>query len=176
MITQRATRSSGYWTDIFNVYRVPQRYKRNWIYNESSSTCKWNSTQRVKITILHQTRPGPWTRLSMKNRMLLDSHSRVIIPGTRLIPLTNRTVGIAWCPWRWLVQIKMHTPYLTIFRRTAWPKERILKKVKREMTVPLCSSHSWPVILVRFLWRRFTSLKLFIMLPVRAAFRSQAFR
>ena len=37
----------------FNLYQVPRRYKRNWIYNESSSTCKWNSTQGVKITILY---------------------------------------------------------------------------------------------------------------------------
>ena len=36
----------------FNLYQVPRRYKRNWIYNESSSTCKWNSTQGVKITTL----------------------------------------------------------------------------------------------------------------------------
>ena len=38
------------------------------------------------------------------------------------IPLTNRTVGIVGSPW--LVQIKMHTPYLTIFRRTAWPVKK----------------------------------------------------
>ena len=37
----------------FNLYQVPRRYKRNWIYNESSSTCKWNSTQGVKITIFN---------------------------------------------------------------------------------------------------------------------------
>ena len=29
-----------------------QGTNENWIYNESSSTCKWNSTQDVKITIL----------------------------------------------------------------------------------------------------------------------------
>ena len=47
---------------------------------------------------------------------------------------------------------------------------------KRYRSIRLCTCHSWPVILVRFLWRRFTSLKLFIMLSVRIAVRSEAWR
>ena len=43
VITQRATRSSGYWTDILISIKCP----------ESSSKCKWNSTQGVKITIFN---------------------------------------------------------------------------------------------------------------------------
>ena len=52
VITQRTTRSSGNWTDILISIKCLEGTNETEYINESSSTCKWNSTQGVKFTIL----------------------------------------------------------------------------------------------------------------------------
>ena len=63
------------------------------------------------------------------------------------IRLTNRTAGIAGCLWRWLVQIKMHTPYLTIFRRTACLSKKIPKH--SSMYVPFLTGDSCSIFVAQ---------------------------
>ena len=98
-----------------------------------------------------------------------------------ILPLENRRHMILKTS-RWLIELWALSEALDWFKLRCtppiWPyldEQRGLSKKDTER-IRLCTCHSWPVILVRFLWRRFTSLKLFIMLSVRTAFRSQACR
>ena len=101
----------------------------------------------------------------------------------KILPLENRRLMILKT-FGWLIGPRALPDDLDIdwfkLRCTPpfWPylENSVACQKKDTEGIRLCTCHFWPVILVRFLWRRFTSLKLFIMLSVRTAFRSQACR
>ena len=106
----------------------------------------------------------------------------LLIPPFYILPLENRRLIILKTSG-WLIGLRAFLDALDVdwfkLRCTPpiWPyleeKRCLSKKILKYSSRYV---HSWPVILVRFLWRGLTSLKLFIMLSVRTAFRSQARR